>query len=599
MSMSIALLLSLVASVLFLTLYGAGIYAWSVLLVATVLSIMTWLAYRQGRPSTSNSETQTPLYPLVHVALIGFVILTLLPLPKALSIVTGSRRYQQNSAIVEVLKTAENLELCDDSLRLFSTSRNRAGSLRVLLLLAVMFCAFEAVRFLSPAHRIVYLHILIAIGITVAVLGYVSTAVFPQGNKLWWLFPVPPFHRQPVGSFLNANHYAGFVAMLGATALGATMLHLRRRRWFWAAATTLAALTMAIFVVLSASRGAILAFTAGLGAVAIALLCHLKGRIRLVGIITIAIAAILAAGMVFQNDTVRTRLSTLRHPITDTSLQPRLSAWKGALKMWTYYPLEGVGANAFRFTYPQHKDASNRAFRRFAENEFIHILCEGGLIGILLTVTFLASIVNSLRRSLQSPTEEENASCSVGRLGQMGGLAICSVAAITVGAVHASVDFILHLPLYAITLASLAALGVRYTTSTKRHRIAIATTAIVTICLIPTIGPMTHYDASAYMATRSFDKLATLLTWAPTNSQLWRRFGAMAVQQKTEPSLALAERCLERAAQYDPCDFNIWTQLGKLRLERGDKAAAREAFARATAIRSWAPVPKIPPDHED
>ncbi len=104
---------------------------------------------------------------------------------------------------------------------------------------------------------------------------------------------------------------------------------------------------------------------------------------------------------------------------------------------------------------------------------------------------------------------------------------------------------------------------------------------------------MTKYDTEGYIVTASNDRLASLLTWSPTNPKVWRRLGANIAQKNTPETDALAEEFLEQATQYDPNNFNIWIKLGKLRLKRNNKSGAKEAFSKATAIRSWAPVPKI------
>ncbi len=575
------LLLSLNAVILFLLVYGAGNYAWTVLVSAIPLALAAFLTACRTPGHVADGETHRSLYPAIFMVIIGFIVLTLLPLPKPLTIVTGANRYSQNQTAAEVLESAASLGVCECPRLFFSTTRNRAGSLRVLALLILVFGAFEAVRLLPSQHRQHFVHLLILIGCVVAVLGYLSSAVYPQGNRLWWWFHVPPFPRKPVGGFFNANHYAGFIAMLSVTSLGAAIADFRKRHWLWSSVALGAALTMAVCVVLSASRGAILAWTAGVMMLTVITASRLRGRLRIGGFLVISIAILVGAAAMFQNDNARARMSTLRHPVTDSSVQPRLSAWKGALRLWTHYPLIGAGANAFRFTYPQHKDAQHRAYRRFAENEVLHILAEGGIVGLALAGALIVSVVRLLKRRVLSASNES-------------GIAICSVAALIVGLVHGSVDFILHLPLYSMTLASILALGTEYTAPSSSRKSAIAAALFLALLLIPLTVPMSKYDSSGYIPTASAQRVASLLTWAPTNPQLWRRFGAVVSRQKTAETARLAERCLEVASQYDPCNFNVWIQLGKRRLACGDRQGAQEAFDRATAIRSWAPVPKLP-----
>jgi len=584
--MQIILLFTTLASIIFLTIYGAGMYSWSLLLATTALAgttCLTWFLRTRGCKLEGEDQAAAKggsALSIIHIAIIVFILLTLLPLPKSLTIVTGRERYKQNIATTELLEKAESLEVCQPSLRLFSITRNRAGTMRVLLLVVAMYSLFEAVRLLSPRNRIIYLHILISIGVIVAIAGYLSYAVYPQGNKLWWMFSVPPFFRPPVGCFLNANHYAGFIAMLSIAALGITVINIRTKHWILAVFTITAAVIMAFFVMISASRGAMLALSAGLFSLVAAFVVHLNGRMRIISVSVVIIVIGIGTIFAFQNDKIRSRISTLRHPYSDSGVRPRLAAWGGALRLWTHYPVMGVGANAFRVTYPQHKNSQFRAYRRFAENEFLHILAEGGLVGIILLGLLILSIITALRQSLHSPPLENS-------------LAICAVAVLIAGAAHASVDFILHLPLYAITVASIIAAGTKAPPNNKSHRNAIVLTLIICLGLIPLTRPMTEYDTGGYIVSASNDKLATLMTWSPTNSQVLRKFGANIAQRNMPETDVLSEVFLERAAEYDPNDFNIWIKLGKLRLKRNNTSGAKEAFKKATAIRSWAPVPKI------
>jgi hypothetical protein len=173
------------------------------------------------------------------------------------------------------------------------------------------------------------------------------------------------------------------------------------------------------------------------------------------------------------------------------------------------------------------------------------------------------------------------------------GLAICAMAVLLTGAAHASVDFILHLPLYAITITSIVAAGTGSVIPQNKNRTAIIMTLVICLGLIPLITPMTKYDDGGYIVSASNDRLASLLTWSPTNPQVWRRMGANISEKNSPETDALAEEFIEQAAQYDPTSFNIWIKLGKLRLKRGNESGAKEAFGKATAIRSWAPVPKM------
>ena len=591
--MQTLLLLSALASLLFLTIYGAGIYAWTLAACAIPLTAagLIFLIRKQkqhsgiqadSRPSKPAPKTKSnstadarklrlPGVPALHLAILLFLLLTLLPLPLPITRITGNLRYRQNKSVTELVdQAAQSGIIKKQPVPLFSTSRNRAGTLRMLLFAATVFSAFTAVSLLSRPKRRIFLVTVILLGIATAVLGYISYAVFPEGNRLWWIFTVPPFHRPPVGSFLNLNHYAGFIALIAVAAAGLAAESLFGGKPWRALPSAIAALIIAAFVIVSASRGATLALGAGLAFLGIYAVARLHGPLRLAAIGTCLLVAIAAGALVLHSPKAHRRLATLRHPLTDYSVRPRLSAWQGAFKVWQHYPVIGTGANAFRFTYPQYKDKQFRAFRRFAENEPLHILAEGGLFGLVLIMLLLAAVVSM--RPLPA-------------------------AVLVTALAHTSVDFIFHLPLYAITLAMLLAAGkpANEKDSPRFQIAALAATLALCLGLLPLMQPLSNYDAAGYVVSVRPDKLARLLSWSPTNAAIYRRLAADCIAANQPASLATAEKLLEKAVDYDPTDFNIRIALGKLRLQRGDRQGAIEAFNAAKAIRSWAPVPKIPP----
>jgi len=581
--MQATLLITTLASILFLAFYGAGIYTWTLYVTAIPLSLAAIYTHLH-HPHTHNHNNHTrpfpPSIPTIHIAILAFITLTLLPLPTTLTIISGPQRAHQNRNAAEIISEAHHLDLSQTSTPLFSDTRNRAGTLRFLLTIAAIYSAFNAARLLSPRARNICLHTIIAIGTIIAIAGYISYKIIPQGNRLWWLIKVPPFHRPPVGSFLNLNHYAGYIAMLSTAALAAAISHLRSKRYPEALLTFTAALTMAILVILSASRGATLALAAGLTLLTAYAVSLTRGRIRIIAlaVITITLLAITTAAL--HNTNVQNRLRTLRHPLTDYSVQPRISAWKGALKVWAHYPILGAGANAFRFTYPQHKDKQFRAYRRFAENEPLHILAEGGIIGFSLTALLLTAIILAITNRRPMPQSETIPS------------ALIAITAIITALTHSSVDFIMHLPLYTITLAVIIAICIPQKNS-RHTTLAAALTLIILITLIPFKQPLTNYDTNGCIVAADSTRLTRLLTWSPTNPMILRRLAANFASTNTPESLKLAEKTLTLAADYDPTNFEIWTALGKLQLKLGKKNAARQSFRNAKQIRSWAPTPTI------
>lgn len=583
--MQVVLLISIIASIVFLTVYGGGIYTWSVLLVAVCLAGATCFAmHKKGSATSKSSVGRGSFYPVVFMAIVGFILLTLMPLPTPLTVITGSTRYEQNCVVAELIHKSEELKICKPVHPFFSTTRNRAGTLRALLLLAAIYGAFEITRLLSARTRIIYLHIIVFMGVVIAVAGYLSYTIFPQGDTLWWFIPVQSAFSYSVGGFLNINHYAGFTAMLAVAAFGLAGFNLFSKKWILAGFTSMAALLMTGFVANATSRGAMLALGSGLFTLVFMILLHMKGRIRLISIFVIATAIVIGVAVGLQNPDVRQRVVSLRHPYSDPGGNPRLNAWAGAVRLWKSYPVVGVGANAFKFGYLQHKDKLYRPYRRFAENEVLQILSEGGIVGLGLSLLLLFFILGVLFRNIKNTKGDDNSI-----------VAICAVAVLSTAIAHSMVDFILHLPLYTITLATLVGTGMpRLSWRFNRlNRIAITVTLLLAVALVPMCKIITQYDRPGFLTSASNDQLIKSLIWAPINTPAWRRLGANIKQIGIPETNLLAESILEQVAQYDPTNFQVWINLGKAKLELNDRCGAKKSFEKATEIRSWAPVPKI------
>jgi len=577
-------LIAIAGAILFLTVYGAGIYPWTVCVALLAFSVTGLVMHRT--PTSLPRKRQLTL-PALYASLLIFIVIVLMPLPLTLTRLTGIHRFEQNRRVVETLVEAKSFGLETPSVVAFSTTRSRAGTLRALLLFATLFGAWNAARQMTAPQRRLWLRLLIGLGSIVAVLGYLSKWVIPQGDTLWWIIHVPHGLPGPVGGFINPNHFAGFIAMLAPIALATGIADARQKRWGYALADGASFSIMTLALLFSMSRGGLVAYAGGMGVLTMLFFARSKGWGRLA--LTAAISIILGGAILlaFQQDQVRERLLSLRSPTTTESLQERMAAWKDTAGMWARYPLVGVGPNAFRVTYPQHRTSSSRSTRDFAENEYVQIIGETGIIGIVLLTLFLVILVRQSRRALKEPQDEAVASC-----------ALACVGALAVAATHALVDFPLHLPLYAITVATLVGSlwpaqdnEGGYDASRWPHIVSIA---IATLML--GLGPACRLGSSRQLSGASTPQIIRTLTWAPTSALVWRRLCAKLSMSPSEPVRRFGERCLTQAAKYDPNNYPLLRRLGAVRQALGDNRGANEAYRRIEALRDWIKLPVLPED---
>ncbi len=580
--MAYAILASLAGVWLWLLATGSGIFVWTLGTAAVALSALwagAWLWLRQrgdAVPAPSFLRVER-----AFLALLLFLLMTACPLPLSALRLHGAERAAQDRSAATALGTAHTLGIAPRVSRAYALTRNRAGTLRIALLAVAAFCAGSLTAGLGRRQRVALLGLLVAGGAVAAVLGYIGQWVRPQGYTLWWRYPVPPCLPGPVAGFVNRNHFAGFLAVLAAVALGLTFYAVARRRWLAAPLAMAACGVMTAVVFFSLSRGAMLACVAGL---VVVLAGALRGVARAPAVGSACLALLMVGWLpADRTQQVRERLDTLREPLATESAHVRLSAWRDSLAIWRHYPVVGAGANAFRTVFPQFRRTSYNDFMTHPENEYVQVAAETGVVGVALALWLALALWR------QRDRREETRWL---RLGVGGALAAA--------AVHACFDFAPHVPLYTVTLAMLVGAvqpawrGAPEGTPTQSLPASAWLAPLVALLLAPDSRALERLDQRTALMSLPVRDVAQALNWAPTSWHAWYYLGRHACLAGTPEGFALGEHCLAQAARYDPNNYPLWLELGKLRLHLGQYDGARTAFARVRALRTWVPLPKVP-----
>ncbi|MDA1044337.1 MAG: O-antigen ligase family protein [Verrucomicrobia bacterium] len=519
-------------------------------------------------------------------ALLG-ILLTLVPSPLAGTRVHGSTRFSQNQRVETALQEARNLQLVDDESGLgsgYAHTRNKAGTVRVLLSLLAMHAAYFVAVLIPARRREFQLWLLAFFGAAVAIAGVVSQRYAPQGQTLWWIFPTESESLPgPLACFINPNHYAGYLAMLSPCALALSFGAWRRRRLLTAMLASSLFVLMALGLSVSQSRGGLLAFTVGIAAVAAC--CLLRGRI-LAGLAIAALLAGMALNLpVLLSDTYRERLSALIDLKADDSYHTRMQAWADSKEIIRKYPLLGAGANGFRMVFPQVRSESTQARMTHVENEYVQLLTDFGIVGAVLFLTILACMLTRMGQRLFLRARE----IDIANLAAVGSLAV-------IGA-HAVVDFALHIPLYAVTAAIVLGLGHGAAMDGDAPReshlgkgITIWTAALLLTLsagVVLTWGRLQHLDSIGHIKRARYAKLSLALRWAPTSPQIWQRLGERGLREQELNARIFGEACLTQAGIYNPKDYTLWYDIGMARLSLGDRQGARQAQKHVQSLKDW------------
>jgi O-antigen ligase len=343
-----------------------------------------------------------------------------------------------------------------------------AGAANALLLQS-MYLALALLVLLLGDRRRRLLAIAVVLFAAGSVQALVGVAMAASGGDWSALLPAAGQAGVAHGTFVNRNHFAGYLALTGALGIGLLVAQMgSQRTQGWRAMlrgglsvllgprTWLrAALAMVVVgLVLSQSRMGNLSFFVALGAGALLALAAWKPMPRnLVWLFaSLVVVDLLLLGSWFGVERVAQRLRE-----TTTQVAPangrdsdaeRLVVSRATLDMWRAHPWWGVGPGGFRTAFPAHKPASVALFYDHAHNDWAQLLAERGVVGALPVLLALGlawiAAVRAVRLRHDPRLRGIGLGCAIGMLAF---------------ALHGLVDFNAQIPANAATLWVVAALA--------------------------------------------------------------------------------------------------------------------------------------------
>ncbi len=139
------------------------------------------------------------------------------------------------------------------------------------------------------------------------------------------------------------------------------------------------------------------------------------------------------------------RLATIKDT-SQQSVQGRFQVWGVALRAWRSFPLWGTGLGSFpAATASYYRKQFQGSYFSHAESEYLHMLTEGGVVGLALALLAVAMIARLGRRALDAAATPRERALVLGALA--GGLALL---------IQCLSDFPLHIPGVAVTAVVVA-----------------------------------------------------------------------------------------------------------------------------------------------
>lgn len=407
--------------------FGA-VYAWAYIPLFIAASVTGAAALWTTRGVALPSALKPLLLALALVALGG--MLQAIPLPQgvrvSISPATESFLRETNvaysAAVVlrdEGHPLAATLPVPDHPL-----SISRAHTITaVLMLLSLMLFLAGTTALLGRVGAFRLASMLIVCGVLLAMLGIVQKAVL--GDHAWGGMRIYGFWEPevklttPFGPFVNKNHFAGWMVMALALAIGYFLamadvaLHRLRKEWryriLWLSTPEggrLLLVGFAVFVMgaslaLTMSRSGILAFAAaamGGSLFGIRGQRTWKARVTLLAVFIVLIAA----PFVWSDVDLAERFQ-LR---SDASIALRRDIWGDTVAVLRDFPLVGTGLNTFGTSMLKYQTGNGELWYREAHNDYLQVAAEGGLLVGIPALLALLFLLKGMRAALTSTPED-------------------------------------------------------------------------------------------------------------------------------------------------------------------------------------------------
>lgn len=269
-------------------------------------------------------------------------------------------------------------------------------------------------------------------------------------DKIYGLLERP--YAQPFGSFVSRNNFAVWMEMAIALPMGLLFTEAvsKDKRLIFITAITI----MGVSLILCGSRGGLVALLVQLGFLLFLTYSRRKRsstwlKVALAGGLLIAIMA----GIAFVGgESTLTRLSEEHVETPNAVTRPVI--WGVTMRMITENQPFGVGLGAYGVAYTKYDAASGFERVEQAHNDYLQVLSDGGIVGGILGLIFLALLIRTGVRAVGVKNQTRR------------GIAVGALTGIFGVLVHSLFDFGLHTMSIAILfltlLAVLVAAGSKY-----------------------------------------------------------------------------------------------------------------------------------------
>ncbi len=262
-------------------------------------------------------------------------------------------------------------------------------------------------------------------------------------DMLLWM-PKLHYLDRPTGFFVNANHFAAYIALTIILTISYTLtnkpsgkskaLFIRVFDYFYNPAF-LTLLLLLIGLIASKSIGALAALFTVSCLILMRVIWRLRQRAVLFSAISILGIATLLAILSLDYALIEQEISGLSH-----TFSRRYALSHAALRMLEDTWLVGIGGGSFYSQFSPYRSLEiGNAYYYYAHNDLIQFWIEYGLVGVSLLALFLSGVLRDNIRVLKQPHTHIQAT-----------FAYTSLYGTVAVAIHSLVDFPMHIPGFSV-----------------------------------------------------------------------------------------------------------------------------------------------------
>jgi O-antigen ligase len=254
----------------------------------------------------------------------------------------------------------------------------RQEMLRVLVYAFLFFAILNNLHGQESVRIITYTMVFLAMAIS-----FYALYQFITGTNQVWHFTNPYKHRGS-GTYINPNHFAGFLELILPVALAWTLAS--RAKPVTKVLLGYASLVLLAGITVTMSRGGWISTAAVL--LLLCLILALRSVYRWPALALLVVVVGAAVYFLPRNFLLKKRLEVVTREITEgQTSDTRPAIWHAALLLWQEDPWWGAGPGHFDYRYRAYRPVPLQGRPDRVHNDYLNTLTDWGVVGTALVVT--------------------------------------------------------------------------------------------------------------------------------------------------------------------------------------------------------------------